>query len=241
VRDMKYSLLLFIIALISVQILPAAEDAAEYTQRYAIFIDGALSGHENVKEKLNDAGQMVSTSDHDLKVIDGLAFKHMAFTTRMVFAKNSLDPVSYSYQYTEGDTGDSYDVIIEDSKIKRRLRKGGRTSEATAPFTPETIILDYNVYHHFDYLIRKYNKKKGGRQTFSDFIPIIGLDIPVYVTFMEDSSLKFDNKNIEAKGYRVELAGIETLTLFTDKEGRLIQLQMPSQKIEVLREDLAPK
>jgi hypothetical protein len=237
---MRYYVLLLIISLAIVPVLHA-ENSAEYEQKYAILINGILSGHEQVKEKINEAGQMVSTSEHEMIISDGLAAKRMAFSTRMIFEKNSVDPVFYSYQYTEGNTGDSYDVTIKDLKITRILRRGGRTSEVTATVTPETIILDYNVYHQYDYLIRKYDKKKKGAQTFSDFLPIIGLDVSVSLTYQDDSNLKFGDKEVPVKNYHVEFVGIGAMTLSADKSGRMVRLQIPSQGIEVIREDLYSK
>jgi hypothetical protein len=235
---MKNNVLLFILSLIYVQVIHA-KDNSEYSRTYAILINGAVVGHEKVVEKLNNAGQMVSTSEHDLMITDGLVTKRMAFSTKMVFSKNSYDPISYNYEYTEGNTGDSYDVTIKSGQITRSLRRGGRTNETTAPFTPGMVILDYNVYHQYDYLIRKYNKKKGGKQLFADFLPIIGLDIPVALTFLEDASLDFNNKAFPVRNFRVDFVGVVTLSV--DKEDRLVRLQIPAQDIEVIREDLLPK
>ncbi len=237
---MKLLSLLLIISLGIVQVLPAA-DKEEYSQTYAIFINGARSGHEKVVENLNEEGQMVSTSEHDLIISDGLETKHMAFSTKMIFSKNSFDPISYTYEYTEGNTGDSYEVTIKDAQITRNLRKGGRTSEVKAPFTPGMVILDYNVYHQYDYLVRRYDKKKRGKQSFANFLPVIGLDIPISLTHLGDSSLPFDKKDVPVINFSVEFASIGTAMLSVDANNRLVRLQIPSQGIEVIREDLLPK
>jgi hypothetical protein len=216
-----------------------AKDNSEYSRTYSILINGSVVGNERVVEKLNEAGQMVATSDHDIMITDGLVNKRMVFSTKMVFSKNSYDPISYNYEYKEGNTGDSYEVLVKNDQIIRSLRRGGRSSEITAHFTPGMVILDYNVYHQYDYLIRKYNKKKGGKQSFADFLPIIGLDIPISLTFLGDSSLKFNNKVLPVKNFRIEFVGIGTLSV--DKDDRLVRLQIPSQDIEVIREDLLPQ
>ena len=52
------------------------------------------------------------------------------------------------------------------------------------------VILDFNVYHQYDYLIRKYDMKKRGRQVFANFIPVIGNDIPLAITFLDNEKLK---------------------------------------------------
>jgi hypothetical protein len=215
------------------------KDNSEYSQAYAILINGVVVGNERVVEKINEAGQLVATSDHDIMITDGLVTKRMVFSTKMVFSKNSYDPVSYNYEYKEGNTGDYYEVLINGGQITRSLRKGGRSNEITAPFMPGMVILDYNVYHQYDYLVRKYNKKKGGKQSFADFLPIIGLDIPVALTFLGDSSIEFEKKSIPVKNFRIEFVGVGTLSV--DKDERLVRLQIPSQDINVIRVDLLPK
>jgi hypothetical protein len=216
-----------------------ARDAVEYSQSYTILIKGDVAGHEKVLEKLNDSGQLVSTSEHELIITDGLIAKSMVFSTKMVFSKDRLDPVSYSYNY-EGATGDYCEITIKEGQITRVLHKGGQTSEVTAPFRPGMVILDFNVYHQYDYLIRKYDRKKGGKQSFADFIPVIGNDIAMIVTFAGDSIFKCSKGTLPVKKYGVEFIGYSGQIL-VDSDGRLVQLQIPGQDLEVLRSDLFAK
>lgn len=214
-----------------------AQRAADYSQSYAVLIKGVLAGHEKVSESVNEAGQLISVSEHELIVSDGLVSKSMAFSTRMVFSKDGRDPLSYTYAYA-GESGDSYDVTIKDGQISRLLRRGGRTSDVTVPFQPGMVILDFNVYHQYDYLLRKYDIKKGGRQSFADFVPIIGSDIPIYLTYLGDSTFECKKGTIPVKDYRIEFIGIYMGQVSVDNNGRLVRLQIPNQDLEVLREDL---
>ncbi len=209
-----------------------------YTQSYAILLKGALAGSETVTEKSGDAGDLVSTSDHEIFVTDGLQTKRMAFSTKMVLSKGTLTPVSYTYRYTTGNAGDSYDVVIKDAQIFRTLNRGGRTSEVTVPFQPNTVILDINVYHQYDYLIRKYDIKRGGRQLFANFVPVVGNDIPLALTFVGNESLAVKNGSIPVRNFKVEFVGIFTGTASMDKDGRLVHLLIPAQDLEVVRKDL---
>ena len=73
---------------------------------------------------------------------------------------------------------------------------------------PNTVILDFNVYHQYDYLVRRYDAAKGGRQLFSDFVPLIGNDIPLAVTSIGEAELKFEKGSMAVSNYRVEFVGI---------------------------------
>ena len=218
----------------------AGDTAPVYSQSYAILIKGELAGIENVSETVNETGDVLSASEHEIYVSDSLGTKRMAFATKMHLAKTSYVPVSYSYKYTSGDLGDSYEVAVKGALIRRTLTRSGRTSEATAPVQPNTVILDFNVYHHYDYLVRRYDAVKGGRQIFSDFVPLIGNDIKLALTSMGDTELKYEKGSMAVSNYTVEFVGIAGGTLSVDKNRRLVRLVIPAQDLEVVRKDLLP-
>jgi hypothetical protein len=221
---------------------PAESHAAStYSESYSILIKGVVAGRETVTEKPDNNGDTVSTSDHEMLVTDGLETKSMKFSTRMVLSKSTGIPSSYSYWYTSGGTGDSFEVTINNLQITRVLNRGGRTSEAVVPLQPDMVFLDFNVYHQYDYLVRKYDLKKGGRQTFADFIPVIANDIPVALTYLGDSKLELKTGSLQVRNFRVEFVGIWGGTLSVNKDGRLVRIVIPSQDLEVVRSDLLPQ
>ena len=218
----------------------AEDGAVDYSQTYIIFINGARAGKESVTEKTDINGDLISESVNELYLTEGLEENRMAYTTLMILEKGSLKPKSYVYRYTTTNTGDSYEVLIQGDSITRTLHRGGETSVVTASFLPETVILDFNVYHQYDYLVQKYDSKKGGRQLFSDFIPVIGSDIQVAMTFIGTSNLPYKKENLTVNNYQVEFVGLRRGTVTADKKGRLIRLELPDQNLEVVREDILP-
>ncbi len=209
-----------------------------YSQSYVILIKGIPAGSETVTETTNEAGDLVSSSDHEIFVTDGLDTKRMAFSTQMVLSKTSGIPTSYTYKYTTGSTGDSYEVTVKNSIITRTLNRGGRTNQVNIPVPANMVLVDFNVYHHYDYLVRKYDSAKGGRQLFSDFVPLIGDHIPLALTYLENGTLNSEKGPVPAKNYKVEFEGIWSGNLLTDAHGRLIKLSVPAQDLEVVRKDL---
>lgn len=218
----------------------AADNATAYAQSYIIAIKGTIAGSETVTETIDAAGNILSSSDHEIFVTDELGTKRMAFTTKMQLAKSTYKPISYSYRYTTVEGGDSYEVAVKDGQIKRTLTRNGHTSEAMVPFQANTVILDFNVYHQYDYLVRQYDSVKGGRQLFNDFVPLIGNDIPVALTSIGDGELQFENGTLAVSNYKVEFVGIAAGNLSVDKDRRLVRLVMPTQDLEVVRKDLVP-
>jgi hypothetical protein len=73
------------------------------------------------------------------------------------------------------------------------------------------------VYYQYDYLIRRYDRGKGGRQLFNDFVPLLGTDIPLAVTSLGAAELKLDTGSIEVSKYKVEFVGITQGILSVDE------------------------
>jgi hypothetical protein len=226
------------LGLLAMMSMSKAQDRATYSQSYAILISGAVAGSETVTERTNDSGELVSTSEHEMFITDGLETKRMEFSTRMVLSKADQIPISYTYRYTTEGQGDYYDVEIKGDQITRTLNRGGHTSEVTVPLDPNMVILDFNVYHQYDYLVRKYDAKKGGRQVFADFMPVIGNNIPLAVTFLGNEDLKLKKGTLPVWNYSIEFVGIWGGSLSVDKGGRLVRLMIPAQDLQVVRKDL---
>jgi hypothetical protein len=211
-----------------------------YTQGYSILIKGEPAGTEKVKETIEKDGSLLAVSEHEILISDGLETKRMAFVTTMRLAKESLAPVHYSYKYTSGESGDFYEVNVKDGTITRLLSRGGRTSEATVAVQPEQVILDFSVYHQYDYLVRRYDFKKRGTQTFQNFIPLIGSNMPLQLTLVGDGKLDTPSGSIAVRNFKVEYVGLWGAVFSTDSNNRLVRLVAPGQELEVVRTDLLP-
>jgi hypothetical protein len=235
---MRIAFAVWVVASLLVSLADARDSVPAYVQSYAILINGAVAGNESVTETVGDGGDIISTSEHDMLITDGLETKRMTFSTKMVLSKATEVPVSYTFKYTSGNSGDFYDVAVKNGRITRTLSRSGRTSEVNAPFGPDMVILDFSVYHQYDYLIRRYDMKKGGRQLFADFIPVIGNDVPLAMTFLGDENLAFQGGVLPVRNFSVEIVGILSATASMDKNGRLVRLLIPVQDLEVVRKDL---
>ena len=226
----------------------AAADDYPYTQSYVILINNEIAGTETVAETKGGSGEVISTSEHELLVSNGMAMDRMIFSTRMVLSKGAKDIKTYVCQYKTGQAegsitgnfGDSYEVSIQNGQITRILTRNGQSSEIKTPLTPNMVIVDFNVYHQYEYLVRRYDRKKKGTQTFANFIPVIGNDIPLKMTWLGDTTLSFDAKKLDVSTFRAEFTGIQnqTTTFSVDKNGRLAVLENPAQKLKVIRKDL---
>jgi hypothetical protein len=211
-----------------------------YSQTYAIFIKGSMSGTEVVTESVDDEGNTRSDSEHEIFVTDGLETKRMAFVTSMVLSKKDLSPLRYSSRYTSGSSRDSYEVVFKDGAAFSTIIRSGHKFENKRPLQPNGIVLDFNVYHQYDFMVRKYDFKKAGPQTLADFIPLIGNEVSVMLEFLGNGTLKSGKTEVPVRNFKINFLGIGGGNFSVDKNGRLVRLLMPMQDLEVIKRELVP-
>lgn len=226
------------IALLMVFVLQSAgEPAPSYQASYSIFIRGDLAGTEKLEERKTADGRLLVASTHEMLISDGLETKRLAFETSLEMARDEA-PLHYSYRYTSGESGDSCQVDIAGGRATRLLVRGSRRSETSTPVEPGFVLLDFNVYHHYDYLVRHYDLKAGGRQAFHNYIPVIGGPVPLALTRMEDTNLEYAGGSMLVRNFKVEFAGTRTGVVSTDATDRLVRLVIQAQDLEVVRADI---
>ena len=213
----------------------APAGAPSYTQTYEVILRGEPAGTETVSERTEKNGNLVSTSEHEILVSDGLETKRVAFTTELVLAKGSQAPVRYELRYTSGESHDSCLVTVAGNQLVRTLVRGSRKSETATPLQPSMVILESNVYHLYEQLARRYDTKKGGRQIFQAYLPPVGSDIPAALTLLSEDDVTTPAGVIQARNFKFEFVGLTNALLSVDKSGRLVRFYNPDQQLEVLR------
>ena len=229
---LSVSLLLFTVAWESQQKVPAS---APPTRTFQIFLKGEAAGTEVVSESTDKDGNLVLRSEHEMLVSDGLEIKRVAFTTAAVLAKESLQPLHYRMQYTSGASHDSCEVKANGRQLTRILTRGSRTSETSTTITPGTVLLESNVYYLYEYLVRQYDAKKGGRQMFQAYLPPVGAEVPAALTRMQDSSLETPGGSVPVHNFRFEFVALANAVLSVDTAGRLVRFVNPTQEVEIRR------
>jgi len=223
--------------------LPGAEKDAPvtYTQEYSIVLKGAVSGIEKVTERISREGKVLANSTHEILVTDGVETKRMMFTTSMSLQKGTWFPIHYSCRYSSGEARDSYEVSVRDGQVVRTLTRSGRTSVTKLQLQPGFAIVDFNVYYQYDYLLQRYDLRRGGKQTFMNFLPLIAAEIPVALTRLEDSTVRVGDKALEVRNFRIEFGSSWVGIARSDKNGRLVHLILQDKELEVVRKDLLPE
>lgn len=235
-------LLMMVAALLAVPLCarPQAPAAGGYSQTYSVFIRGELAGTEQVTETVDSDGNLLSKSHHELVVSDGNQVFKTAFDTVMTYKKGSLAPLAYQLRYSADGSGDYCELTCRNGQILRVLSRGGQVSQVEHPSGSDTVIFDFNVYHLYDYVIRRYDLKKKGRQVFQDFVPIVGGEIPLALTWIDDGELDYGRGKLKVRNFRIDLVGVMMGNVSMDENGRLVRVVVRDKDLEVLRSDLVP-
>jgi dienelactone hydrolase len=110
--------------------------------------------------------------------------------------------------------------------------------EMNAQTDAEALILENGIGHHYYFLVRRYDKQKGGVQQFKMFVPSIMQTVPLSLE-MKGALNPLPGKPAKLEHYRAVLAGSVNADIVTDSNGKLVLVSFPAQKIEVVREEYA--
>jgi len=217
----------------------AAQDtSAVYTQSYTILIDGSIAGKETVTEIIHENGNLLCTSEHEVDIRNPGKKGRRFFSTKMVLPEGEFFPVSYSYK---SDVGISYNLSRTETQITSIIQRAEGSRKSTVPFNPDMVLLDPNIYHLYDYWIRKYDTGKRGLQALETFVPHTAVSTSIMAEAVIDSDLNLETQTLHLRSYRVEVPDVWTAALWVDNDNRLVRLFISGPDIEVIRTDLLPE
>jgi dienelactone hydrolase len=108
--------------------------------------------------------------------------------------------------------------------------------EASGQTDAEALILENNVGYQYYFLIRRYDKQKGGAQQFKMLVPSIMKTLPLSLE-MKGTLNPLPGKSAMLELYRAVIAGSIDIDIITDQGGKLIFMSVASQKSETVREE----
>lgn len=194
--------------------------------KFRILSDGQHVGTEEFAVTPS-GGDWISRGSVDIKV-PGAGTIQVTGELRL-----AADGRPLGYQWTsQGAKKSSGAIVFEGRSAKMELRaEGGQPFTQEFQFdSPQVIILDNNLYHHYGLLARLYDWNAKGVQTFSVLIP---QDLtPGTITVEWAGPREWDG--VKAELLRVRSSDLE-IELYV-AEGRLMRMDVPVSKAEIRRE-----
>ena len=194
--------------------------------RFNILLDGKSVGKEEFEISPNGGG-WVAKGTTAIKA-DGAEEQ---ITGNLTLQPNGT-PMAYDW-VSKSDKTNSAHITFANGIAKIALEvQGAKPYEQELSFnSPLVAVLDNNLYHHYAVLARIYDWTKRGPQSLPVLIP---QDItPGTITAEATGSASSGGKTYE--GLRVTTSDIEVLLLL-DSNHRLMRLEVPASKVDVIRE-----
>jgi len=194
--------------------------------KFRIFSDGQQVGTEEFSVAPSGA-DWISRGNAEIKVPGA--------PTSQVSGELRLDangrPLSYQWT-SQSPKKNSGAIVFEGNTAKMEIR-----AESGAPFTqefqfdsPQVVILDNNLYHHYALLARLFDWNAKGVQTFSVLIP---QDLTPGTLTVEWAGPR-DLDGIKSELLRVRSSDLEIELYVAD--GKLVRMIVPESKAEIRRE-----
>jgi len=148
--------------------------------------------------------------------------------------RNDGTPLKYEVEMTAPDGKRSNVSVVFEGTTARIETQTAGSATFTQEFyyeTPRVVILDNNLYHQYALLVRMFDWKAKGAQTFQVLIP---QDLtPGSITLEYVGPQTVGGAKLEA--LRMKSTDLEVF-LYVDSSHRLMRLTVPEAKAEVIRE-----
>ena len=112
--------------------------------------------------------------------------------------------------------------------------------ETTGKTDESALILENLVWHQYYFLIQHYDSKKGGAQQFKALIPSVLATIGVSLE-RKDVGVTFEGIPGKLDHYQAIFEPVTAVHIWTDSAGKIVDVAIPGQGLEVMREEYAAK
>lgn len=201
---------------------------------FALFV----SGREIGKEKFNIAstrGHIEAQAEIELRVErDGKVLNFKTFPNLVL--DSELRPVTYSWKQ-KGPQSSSLELDFRPSPVQARYRTvAGDVDKRDFTLPKDVLILDDNVFHHYQLIVDRYKLTTGGKQTFQAFVPQEALPGVLTVEDAGEGTVNVQGhpKVLQHLLMTTELTRVD---VWVDKQQRLQLVSIPEVQLEAVRQE----
>ena len=214
---------------------PASAPAAEEARSYVIFVQGAPLGREEVRVRVDATGTTITSRG----VIN--APVNLATRQAEVHYRPDWTPDTLVLDRTLGAAETSLRTTIADNVATSQGTDAGRAVAEQQMLTGRVFVLPQTMFGAYEALGRYLAGAAEKTGEFYAFIEPAG-GLPLHVRSVTADVMQSGTTTISVRRYELAMvnpAGELTFSLSTDDRGSLVRLNVPTQGIDVLREDLA--
>lgn len=195
--------------------------------KFNILLEGKSIGHEEF-EILPSGNDWIAKGSTSVETPDG---KSVKVSGDLALQSNGI-PLTYNWT-AKTDKTNAANITFANGIAKTTLQiQGAQPYQQENSFgNPLVVVLDNNLYHHYELLAHIYDWSKRGSQSFPVLIP--QELTPGTITVNATGSATADGKSYET--LKVSTSDLE-IVLYLDPSHRLMRLEVPSGKVAVVRE-----
>lgn len=148
----------------------------------------------------------------------------------------------YALQTTTPSGQQTVDALRDGGTVEMKVVATGSPRSRKVPFTPGAVLLDNLVTVHFQLLLDQIGGKPP-TEPMTFLVPQALVAVPGKVALEGEEAGTLDGKPVRVKKYSIELPGVLELVWAEAEANLLMRVEVPLQKVEMVREGfaLAPK
>jgi hypothetical protein len=205
---------------------------SDYSQSFIVLVNNAKVGTLMTVEKIDRKGNLTCLSEQERGAEGSTEKKRTGNRTKMVIPKGQFFPSTYSSEFIDGI---SYDIKVENGQIIRTFVRQGKSERSQIPFEPGMAMLDLSILHTIEYWFRNYDLSKGETQTIKTCLLPSGRVENLIISPVK--SITPDN----IFEYQISHGSDIKISLWVNKENRLVRMNIEGINIGVIRSDLYDK
>ncbi len=232
---MKYRgyLIIFLIFLFSLFIF--SKEKVVNRGKLLIYFDGKYVGSEVYTLK-SVGGKYEASSIMSVILPKGGGNIAFTYKTKEIMDKK-YNPIHYEDFYTVNGRKNYIKVDFKGGKAVDNCYMAGLTLNRMAKVHENFRILEEAVFYQYWLIYKKYEVEGGGdERTLNIYIPKIAKEIPVKLDYVGNAVINMkDGRQLDIKKFVLEF-GSMGITFAVDKDGKLIKVFSPEQKLEVVND-----
>jgi hypothetical protein len=197
---------------------------------YKVLFDGKLVGQERFQTTQLEGVTKITSSGR----VPGEE-PSQQITTMTEIRKGAI--VRYTIELNKHSGIEKYWLNFIGGNVRVAVEANGRNTERLKQVSDGAVLLDKNVWHHYRFLLSKYDLSEGGIQTFNVFIPQAAFrQYRAEVEMKKKISFEFRHRKVEAYRFEILLADTYDVIVITDERKIPLSIEIPSEKVKAILE-----
>lgn len=217
------------LVLLPILLLFAATGVAQDANVFRLRVGTAMTGSEEYQLAKTPEGYRLTGKLHTVRPGATVDVTHeLALAADRTFVRYTLEVA-----------GQAIEAWRDGESIQTKVSAGGQSQGKTFPFTPATVVADNLVSAHLQVVVDRVAASSDAVVPMTVLVPQVMAAIPGKVTKGAEEMAILNGKSIRVRGSSLEVANVLEEMWAEVGSNRLMQVTVPMQQVEVVREGFA--